>query len=95
MWHPDPLRREFLRAGGARVVLPIRPGFERAFSRLMSTGRLDGDGSPDPEDPPYMSIAQEIEAYARTNYPGNPAGESRHRRPGPAAADGEPAARLA
>jgi hypothetical protein len=72
LWHPDPLRREFLRAGGARVVLPIRPGFERAFSRLMSTGRLDGDGTPDPEDPPYMSIAQEIEAYARTNYPGIP-----------------------
>ncbi|WP_405577679.1 type II secretion system protein GspG [Streptomyces sp. NBC_01092] len=72
LWHPDPLRREFLRAGAARVVLPIRPGFERAFSRLMSTGRLDGDGSPDPEDPPYMSIAQEIEAYARTNYPGIP-----------------------
>ncbi|WP_223180199.1 type II secretion system protein GspG [Streptomyces griseicoloratus] len=72
LWHPDPLRREFLRAGAARVVLPIRPGFERAFSRLMSTGRLDGDGSQDPEDPPYMTIAQEIEAYARTNYPGIP-----------------------
>ncbi|MEU1117445.1 MULTISPECIES: type II secretion system protein GspG [unclassified Streptomyces] len=72
LWHPDPLRREFLRAGAARVVLPIRPGFERAFSRLMSTGRIDGDGSPDPQDPPYMSIAEEIQAYARTNYPGIP-----------------------
>lgn len=28
MDHPDPLRREFLRAGAARVVLAIQPGFE-------------------------------------------------------------------
>src|SRR5262249_25110217 len=29
--HPDFVHRAFLRAGSARVVLTVRPGFERAF----------------------------------------------------------------
>ena len=51
--HPDPLHREFLRAGAARVVLPIRPGYEedmlsfrpragphaRAYKPLQAAGR--------------------------------------------------------
>jgi hypothetical protein len=75
--HPDPTRQAFLRAGSARVVLTIRPQFETAFAKLMETGAFSAELPP---EHPYMSIAGEIESYARTNYPGippaNPSGET-------------------
>ncbi|HEU5378593.1 MAG TPA: hypothetical protein VFV38_24495 [Ktedonobacteraceae bacterium] len=46
MVHPDPIHREFLRSGCARVVLTIRPGFEAAFANLLETG--------DPTRPPLV-----------------------------------------
>lgn len=67
--HPDARHREFLRAGSARVVLTVRPGFEAEFTRLMETGLLTpGEGATSP----YMTIAEEIANFARTNYPGIP-----------------------
>jgi hypothetical protein len=66
--HPDPLHRMFLRAGCARVVLTIRPGFEESFTRLVETGAFGKL----PEKHPYVSISQEIQNYAKTNYPGIP-----------------------
>lgn len=63
--HPDSLHREFLRAGSARVVLTIRPGYEEDFAKFVELGGL-GD------DHPYLTIAEEIQSYARTNYPGVP-----------------------
>lgn len=65
--HPDPLHRMFLRAGAARVVLTIRPGFEEGFSQLMDTGAFQTT----PKHP-YVTIAQEIQNFAKTNYPGIP-----------------------
>jgi hypothetical protein len=38
--HKDPLHREFLRAGAARVVLAIRPGFEEEVASLLDQGQL-------------------------------------------------------
>lgn len=64
--HPDFLHRVFLKSGSARVVLTIRPGFERDFVSFLETGTLDGL----PETHPYMTIATEMQAYANTNYPG-------------------------
>jgi hypothetical protein len=65
--HEDPFHEAFLRAGAARVVLPIRPGWERAFLSVLKTGKVDGlDGT----DDIYLTIAEEIENYAKTNYPG-------------------------
>jgi type II secretory pathway pseudopilin PulG len=67
--HPDPMHRVFLRAGAARVVLTIRPGFEVDFVQLLETsglGQLTGGH-------PYLTIAEEMRAYAQTNYPGLPA----------------------
>ncbi|MCC7000053.1 MAG: hypothetical protein IT370_35970 [Deltaproteobacteria bacterium] len=64
--HPDSTHRAFLKAGSARVVLTIRPGFERAFASFIETGTLD----PLAPDHPYLRIAEEMEAYANTNYPG-------------------------
>jgi hypothetical protein len=66
--HPDAMHRAFLKAGSARVVLTIRPGFERAFVSFLETGKFDGV----PEDHPYMKIAEEVQSYARINYPGIP-----------------------
>ena len=66
--HPDPFHRDFLRAGSTRVVLTIRPGFEEAFTQLVemgSFGKLPGSH-------PYVTIAQEIQYRAKTNYPGIP-----------------------
>ncbi len=63
--HPDPRHRNFLRAGSARVVLTIRPGYEVDFAQFVETGGLG-------EEHPYMRIAQEIQNYANTNYPGIP-----------------------
>ncbi len=67
--HPDPFHRAFLKAGSARVVLTVRPGFERAFAEFVENG---GTGEL-PNEHPYVRIAEEMEAYARTNYPGIPA----------------------
>jgi len=38
--HPDATHREFLRAGAARVILPIQPGFEAQVAALLDQGRL-------------------------------------------------------
>jgi len=75
--HPDPMHRDFLRAGYARVVVPIRPGFEEDFTELLDTGVFSGADSS-----PYLSIASEVAAFARTNYAGiPPANPEKHARP--------------
>jgi Type II secretion system (T2SS), protein G len=66
--HPDPMHKAFLKAGSARVVLTIRPGYEGAFISLLEAGI----GVPNPNTP-YLTIAKEMEKYAMTNYPGIPA----------------------
>lgn len=66
--HPDPEHQTFLRAGCARVVLTITPGFEEAFTSLVETGSFDAL----PTGHPYVTIAQEIQNFANTNYPGIP-----------------------
>ena len=66
--HPDPMHRAFLKAGSARVVLTIRPGFERDFVSFLETGSFDGL----PSGHPYLTIIEEMENYAKTNYPGIP-----------------------
>ncbi len=71
--HPDSLHETFLRGGAARVVLTVRPGFEHDFTQLFETSFKE---EPIPgDDHPYMTIADEIRAYAETNYPGIPAAD--------------------
>ena len=75
--HPDPFHRDFLRAGYARVVIPIRAGFEKDFTRLAETGSFSGTAAS-----PYMTIADDVAAFARTNYQGiPPANPEKHGRP--------------
>jgi hypothetical protein len=68
LYHPDATHRMFLRSGAARVVLTIRPGFEASFTSLIESGSFGGL----PGSHPYVTIAQEIQDYAKTNYPGFP-----------------------
>lgn len=68
LYHPDATHRMFLRAGAARVVLTIRPGFEASFTSLVESGSFGGLPGPHP----YVTIAQEIQDFASTNYPGFP-----------------------
>jgi hypothetical protein len=67
--HPDPTRQAFLRAGSARVVLTVRPGFEQAWMSFVEQGDF---GLILPPGHPYFTIAQQIQAYDSTNYPGIP-----------------------
>ncbi|UVT18614.1 MAG: type II secretion system protein GspG [Nitrospira sp.] len=67
--HPDSERQKFLRAGSARIVLTIRPGFEQAFTAFVDQGAF---GAILPPGHPYLTIGQEVQAYDKTNYPGIP-----------------------
>ena len=72
----DPEFAEFIKAGAARVLLPVREGFEAAVEHFMRTGEV-WQGGPPPEitDPDYLPIVREIQD--RTGAPGNetPRGE--------------------
>lgn len=69
----DPEFAEFLRSGAARVVVPVRPGFEIAVTHFIETGKIwGGEGDPPRINTPlYVSIIDEIRE--RT---GAPQGES-------------------
>jgi hypothetical protein len=73
LMHPDPEHRSFLRAGCARVVLTIRPGFEQSFAQFMENYSLTTLLA---SDHPYVTIGTEIRNFAMTNYeaipPANP-----------------------
>lgn len=65
--HPDPEHERFLRAGYARVVITVRPGFEKAFTNFVETGSLTPNFVST-----YVPIAEEIANFAKTNYAGIP-----------------------
>ena len=58
----DPQFQDFLRAGSARVVVPVRPGFEVTITHFLETGKLwGGEGEPPQiNNPMYVSIVDEI-----------------------------------
>lgn len=66
LYHDDYVHRTFLRAGAARVVLPIRPGFVERFLSFTETLSLDKTLE---EGDPYLTIADEIEKNAQEKYP--------------------------
>ncbi|WP_141639061.1 hypothetical protein [Paenibacillus riograndensis] len=47
-------------------MLTIRPTFEREFLGLLENGTL----TPLPDGHRYLTVAEELENYAKTNYPG-------------------------
>lgn len=57
----DPLFGEFIKAGSARIVLSVRPGFEKAIAHFLDTGQIwNGGDLPDITSPLYVSIIEEI-----------------------------------
>jgi hypothetical protein len=58
----DPQFLEFLKAGAARVVVPVRPGFEIAVTHFIESGQIwGGEGEPPQINSPlYVSIVSEI-----------------------------------
>jgi hypothetical protein len=59
----DPQFETFLKAGAARVVVPVRPGFEAAVAHYQETGDdWMGDEMPDMFSDYYVSIIDEIKA---------------------------------
>jgi hypothetical protein len=65
----DPAFLEFLQAGAARVVVPVRPGFEVALTHYLETLEIwNGEGEPPPINSPlYLPIITEIQE--RTDAP--------------------------
>jgi hypothetical protein len=58
----DTLFRSFLQAGMARVIVTVKPGFEKAVQYFLETGKVWlGGETPIIGDPLYMSITQEIQ----------------------------------
>jgi hypothetical protein len=60
----DPIFQAFLQSGMARVVVPIRPGFEDAVTYYMETGDIwkGGDLVIDQDNDLYISIAEEMQS---------------------------------
>ncbi len=57
----DPIFRDFMQSGMARVIVTVRPGFEAAVQLYMSTGKLwNGGQIPVIGNPLYLSIIDEI-----------------------------------
>jgi hypothetical protein len=57
----DPLFAEFVKAGAARIVVAVRPGFEAAVAHFLDTGEVwDGADLPPIGSPLYVSIIEEI-----------------------------------
>ena len=59
----DPIFQSFLQSGMARIVIPVRVGFEEAVSYFMETGEIWNGGGLviDSESDLYLSIVEEMQ----------------------------------
>ena len=59
----DPAFTDFLRAGSARVVVPVHPAYNEAVLYYATTNQIwNGDDPPTLNDPLFISIVEEIKA---------------------------------
>lgn len=72
----DPKFADFLRAGAARVVLPVRPGFKEAVIHYLETGKI-WNGGPPPDITGSLYVPIVVEIQEATGAPGSetPVGE--------------------
>src|SRR5262249_15442111 len=62
----DPLFLDFLKAGFARVVIAVRPGFESAVVHFLETGEIwNGGDLPPITGPLYLNIVEEVREATR------------------------------
>jgi hypothetical protein len=65
----DPIFRAFMQAGMARVIVTVRPGFEKSVLHYMKTGEIWNGGSvPVIGDPLFMSIVEELKPIESVKY---------------------------
>ena len=65
---PDPLFVDFLRAGSARVVVPVHQAYDEAVLHYLATNEIWNGGTPPTlHDPLYMSLVDELRADAGTD----------------------------
>jgi len=67
----NPAMTELLKSGSARVVVPLRPGFEIALDHYKRTGQVFGGDGVVMGDPDFLAIADEIRSRTDRDY-GNP-----------------------
>ncbi len=73
---PDEAMDKFMKAGAARVVVPVRPGFEKAMLHYQQTGQLwHGGKLPVINDPLYLAIDQEIKEQTADHQWEGPVGD--------------------
>ena len=58
----DPIFEAFLQSGMAKLIVPVRPQYEKAVMHYMETGEIytDGDLVPETEDDRYLSLLNEL-----------------------------------
>jgi hypothetical protein len=84
IYDTDPLFTKFLQAGSARVVIPVRPGYNEVITYFMQTGKVWGrDGNPPlikKEDGSlndlFISIAEELRNQTDDLAKATPEGDS-------------------
>lgn len=65
---PDPLFADFLRAGAARVVVPVHSAYAQTLLYYLHTGEIWNGGEPPAiDDPLYVSIVEELRSDANVN----------------------------
>lgn len=59
----DPLFTDFLRAGAARIVVPVHPAYNETVLHYLATNEIWNGGTPPTlDDPLYISIVEELKA---------------------------------
>jgi hypothetical protein len=72
----DPQFAEFLKAGSARVLVAVRPGFENAALHYLESGDIwDGAGPPAVTTEKYAALAAEIAELSDRDSEEEPVGE--------------------
>ena len=61
--HDDPIFEAFLQSGMAKLLIPVRPSFEKAIMHYMETGEiyLNGDLVPETDDDRYLALIDELQ----------------------------------
>jgi hypothetical protein len=65
---PDPQFRDFLRAGAARVIVPVHPSYNETILHYLNTNDIwNGGDPPTLDDPLYVSIVDELKSDTGTD----------------------------